>query len=156
MAREEAFGRLRDVGEIREPVREGIATGKSRRRDLADDLGAFWRSVCEGPALRKVTHGPQLRHLADMLLGEPAVGHDFLFLRAAPVGRATGVHCDAPFFTRLTDRVLTFWLALGPVPVTDGPLFVIENSHRFDDLVSAMKGFDLMRDKDGAKGDGRR
>ena len=149
LAREEAFGRLRDVGEIREPVSEGITTGASKRREMIGDLGAFWRSVSEGPALRKVTHGKCLRHLTEMLLGEPAIGQDFLFLRAAPVGRATGIHCDAPFFTRMTDRVLTCWLALGPVPVTDGPLFVIENSHKFEDLISAMKGFDLMRDKDG-------
>ena len=151
LAREEAFGRLRDVGEIREPASEGITTGESKRRDMVGDLGAFWRSVSEGAALRKVTHGKRLRHLAEMLLGEPAIGQDFLFLRAAPVGRATGIHCDAPFFTRMTDRVLTCWLALGPVPVTDGPLFVIENSHKFDDLVSAMKGFDLMRDQEGRK-----
>jgi ectoine hydroxylase-related dioxygenase (phytanoyl-CoA dioxygenase family) len=151
LAREEAFGRLRDVGEIREPASEGITTGESKRRDMVGDLGAFWRSVSEGAALRKVTHGQRLRHLAEMLLGEPAIGQDFLFLRAAPVGRATGIHCDAPFFTRMTDRVLTCWLALGPVPVTDGPLFVIEDSHKFEDLVSAMKGFDLMRDKEGRK-----
>lgn len=150
-AREEAFGRLRDVGEIREPACEGITTGTSKRRDIVGDLGAFWRSVSEGAALRKVTHGKRLRHLAEKLLGEPAIGQDFIFLRAAPVGRATGIHCDAPFFTRMTDRVLTCWLALGPVPVTDGPLFVIENSHRFEDMVSAMKGFDLMRDKEGRK-----
>ncbi len=151
MAREETFRRLLDVGEIREPASEGIVTGKSNRRELAGDLGAFWRSVSEGKALRNVTHGPQLKRIAELLLGEPAIGQDYLFLRAAPVGRATGIHCDAPFFTRTTDRVLTCWLALGPVPVSDGPLFVIENSHKFEDLVSAMKGFDLMRDKDGRK-----
>lgn len=150
-AREETFRRLLDVGEICEPASEGIVTGRSNRRELAADLGAFWRSVSEGRALRRVTHGKQISALADRLLGEPAIGQDYLFLRAAPVGRATGIHCDAPFFTRMTDRVLTFWLALGPVPVSDGPLFVIENSHTFEDLVGAMRGFDLMRDKDGRK-----
>lgn len=148
-AREETFRQLLDVGEIREPASDGIVTGRSKRRELADDLGAFWREVSEGRALRRVTHGKQIEHLAERLLGEPAVGQDYLFLRAAPVGRATGIHCDAPFFTRMTERVLTFWLALGPVPVSDGPLFVIEGSHTFADLVGAMRGFDLMRDRDG-------
>jgi len=150
-AREETFNRLRDVGEIRAPASEGIVTGKSNRRERAGDLGEFWRSVSEGKALRSVTHGQQMQHLAKLLLDEPAIGQDFVFLRVAPVGRATGIHCDAPFFTRMTDRVLTCWLALGPVPVSDGPLFVIEDSHNFDDLVSSMKGFDLVRDKDGRK-----
>lgn len=148
--REEVFGRLAAVGEIRQPVVDGIVTGESRREKV-DDLGAFWRSVCEGPALRRVTHGATLSRLLEGLFGEPARPHDFLFLRAAPVGRATGIHCDAPFFTRMTDRVLTCWLALGPVPVSDGPLFVVERSHRFGDLVEAMRGFDLMRNPEGRK-----
>ena len=63
-AREETFRRLLDMGEIRESVSEGIVTGKSNRRELAGDLGAFWRSVSEGKALRRVTHGRQLKHLA--------------------------------------------------------------------------------------------
>ena len=41
-AREEVFGRLADVGEIRHPPGEGIATGQSRRKELVADLG----SVC--------------------------------------------------------------------------------------------------------------
>ncbi len=60
MAREETFRRLLDVGEIREPASDGIVTGKSCRRELENDLGAFWRSVSEGQALRNVTHGAQL------------------------------------------------------------------------------------------------
>ena len=87
-AREETFSRLPDVDEIRAPASEGIVTGKSNRRKMAEDLGAFWRSVSEGKALRNVTHGRQLKHLAELLLGEPAIGQDYLFLRAAPVGRA--------------------------------------------------------------------
>lgn len=150
-AREEAFQRLLEMGEVREPASEGIVTGHSDRRERVADLGAFWRSVSEGKALRRVTHGNEIKAIAERLLGEPAIGQDYLFLRAAPVGRATGIHCDAPFFTRTTDRVLTFWLALGTVPVSDGPLFVIENSHTFEDLVAGMRGFDLMRDKDGRK-----
>src|SRR5262245_48553265 len=51
-ARHEVFARLAEMGEILPPVDAGIATGTSRRRDLATDLGAFWKSVSEGPALR--------------------------------------------------------------------------------------------------------
>jgi len=64
-AREEVFSRLVDVGEVREPAVDGIATGTSRREELQPDLGAFWKSVCEGPKLRKVTHaGPMLDLMA--------------------------------------------------------------------------------------------
>ena len=55
-ARGEVFERLAEVGEIRQPAIEGIATGESRRRELAADLGDFWQSVNHGPALRFIQH----------------------------------------------------------------------------------------------------
>src|SRR5437879_2280722 len=79
----------------------GIATGRSRRRELHVNLGKFWRSVSEEPALRRLTAGPELAALGAALFGEPARSHDYLFLRCASRGKATGIHCDAPFFTRM-------------------------------------------------------
>ena len=147
-ARREVFERLEAVGEVAPPAVEGIATGASRRREAADDLGAFWRSVSEGPLLRAVTHGPRIRAIVGRILDEPARPHDYMFLRPAPVGRSTGPHCDYPFFTRATERVVTVWTALGPVPLSDGPIVVVEGSHRFDDLVAETRGFDVARDPD--------
>src|SRR5713101_5570123 len=97
-ARREVFTRLAEVNEILPPVEAGIATGTSRRRELAPDLGAFWKSVSEGSALRRVTHGLRLRELASLLFNAPARPHDYLFLRPAPVGNATNLHYDYPFF----------------------------------------------------------
>src|SRR5690242_16572660 len=81
-ARTEVFERLAQVGEIQPPAADGIATGISRRRELAGDLGAFWKSVSEGQALRGVTHGSRPREVASLLFGVPARPHDYLFLRA--------------------------------------------------------------------------
>ena len=39
-ARGEVFERLAEVGEIRKPAINGIATGESRRSELTEDLGA--------------------------------------------------------------------------------------------------------------------
>lgn len=44
-ARREVLARLAEVGEIREPSEDGIATGRSRRAEMHADLGAFWQSV---------------------------------------------------------------------------------------------------------------
>ena len=44
-ARGEVLERLAEVGEIRQPAIEGIATGESRRRERSTDLGEFWRCV---------------------------------------------------------------------------------------------------------------
>ena len=82
-ARREAFTRLEGMGEILPPAEAGVATGASQRWELAADLGAFWKSVSEGPALRRVTHGPRLRELAGLSFDAPARPHDYLFLRPA-------------------------------------------------------------------------
>lgn len=134
-AREEVFGRLVEVDEIKPPAVDGIFTERSQRRELHPDLGGFWQSVNEGPALRRVSHGPELGRVVGNLLGEKARPHDFMFLRVSVVGRATNLHYDRPFFARGSQRICTAWTALGDIPKTDGPLFVVEGSNRFDDLI---------------------
>jgi hypothetical protein len=145
-ARAEVLERLVAVDEIRPPAVEGLPTGRSRRAERVGDLGAFWKSVSEGPALRAVTHGAALRALLARVAGEPVRAHDYLFLRVAPVGRATGLHFDYPFFARTTERVCTAWIPLGDVPVEEGPLAVVEGSHRFADLHRDVRGFDVVYD----------
>lgn len=145
-ARHEIFSRLAEVGEVREPVEAGIASGESRRRLAYPDTGVFWKSVCEGPRLRDVTHGARLVEVQSMLFDEPAVGLDFIALRTAARGRSTGLHFDGPYFTRYHERIHTSWIPLGDVPPMDGPLVVVEGSNRFRDLVDAMRGFDIALD----------
>lgn len=141
-ARREVLLRLAEVGEIAAPVEEGLFTGSSRRRELHPDLGAFWRSVSEGPALRAATHGPELRELLSVLLGEPAVAHDYLFLRVGTPGKATDLHYDMPFFCRGSSRVHTVWMALGEVRLDQGPLMVLEGSQHFEDLLAPARAID--------------
>lgn len=145
-ARCEIFARLAEVGEIQSPPEAGIATGTSRRRELAGDLGALWKSVSEGPALRRVTHGARLRELAALLFDAPARPHDYLFLRPAPVGNATNLHYDFPFFAGGASQMVTCWIPLGEIPVCDGPLVVVEHSHRFADLIEPIRAARLGSD----------
>ena len=145
-ARVEVFQRLAQVGEIAQPAEAGIATGSSRRAELAPDAGRFWKSVSEGENLRALSHGNAISRIMALVLGEAARAQDYLFLRPAAPGRATGLHFDYPFFTREHDRVVTVWMPIGPVPVCDGPLVVVEDSHRLRDLIDPMIGFDISRD----------
>jgi hypothetical protein len=143
-ARQEVLARLAAVDEI--APGSDIFTGRSARRSKEPDLGRFWRSVSEGPKLRAVTHGRDIGRVMEIVAGEAPRAQDFLFLRVGVPGRATGLHFDYPFFTRLHDTVWTVWTSVGDTPVARGPLMVVENSHRFSDLVESVVGFDVVRD----------
>lgn len=134
-AREEVFSRLVEVGEIRSPASAGIATGESQREELVDDLIEFWKSVSEGPVLRKVSHGAQIRALMETVYGEPSLPQDYLWVRPRSVGWSTGFHYDHPFFARGSRNIYTVWIPLGDIPYSDGPLMLVEDSHKFDDLI---------------------
>ena len=142
-ARNMILRRLAAVDEIREPASEAVATGKSRRAEEAPDLGAFWRELSEMPALRELTHGAQLNALMADLLVDAATPFDFVWLRAVPPGRASPLHYDHVYMNRGSQRVLTCWIPLGDIPATDGPLLVVEGSHRFDDLIARFRGHDV-------------
>ncbi|MBV8137607.1 MAG: phytanoyl-CoA dioxygenase family protein [Deltaproteobacteria bacterium] len=138
-ARIEVFERLAQVGEIQAPAAEGIATGASRRRELVGDLGAFWKSVSEGPLLRRVTHGWRLRELVSLVFDASARPHDYLFVRPAPVGNGTDLHYDYPFFAGRASQIVTCWVPLGEIPISDGPLVVVEGSHRLIGAIELMR-----------------
>jgi ectoine hydroxylase-related dioxygenase (phytanoyl-CoA dioxygenase family) len=145
-ARNEVLRRLAEVGEIAEPFEQALATGSSRRAELCADLDAFWRDVCEAPALRAVSHGPALARIAQNLLGEPAKPFDFLWLRTMIEGRASPLHFDHVYMNRGSPRVVTAWVPLGDVPLRSGPLVIVEGSNRFADLIGRYRGVDVDRD----------
>lgn len=150
-ARAEVLEALGGVGEIAEPFETAVASGTSRRAGLHPDPGTFWRRVSEGPALRRVSHGPRLAGLMERLWGEPVAAFDFLWLRAMAPGKASPLHVDHPYMNRGTARLATAWIPLGEVGLGDGPLFMVEGSHRLAELKERFEGLDVDRRPD-AKG----
>ena len=146
-ARAEVFGRLEEVGEVAPPVSDGVATGTSRRDELVPDLGAFWQSICEGPRVRRVTHAGRMLTIMESLLCGTVRPFDFLWLRAMLPGRASAFHYDHVYMNRGTGRLYTVWTPLGPVPMEEGPILVMENSHRWDDVIEQFRGLDVDKDK---------
>ena len=142
-ARREVLTQLAAVGEIDLPAE--TFSGSSRRPVGDPDAGKFLRAVCDGPELRAATGNSRLQNIISSVFGEPARSHDYIFLRVAIAGRGTATHCDSPFFTRTTERVLTCWLGLSELSFEHGGLYVVEGSHRWADHVAAMRGFDLER-----------
>lgn len=137
-ARREVFSRLFTVDEIRAPAIDGIATGRSRRRELTDNLPEFWKSVSEGPAVRRVSHSTVVQETMRTLFGELARPQDYVWVRPRPVGWSTGLHYDHPFFARGSRRVHTVWIPLGNIPVSNGPLVLVEQSHQFSDIIDSI------------------
>jgi hypothetical protein len=144
-ARNEVLGHLYSVAEIADPVEAAIASGNSRRAERHADLGAFWRQVSEGPALRQAVHGRQMQDLMTGLFAGPAKPFDFVWLRTMAAGRASPLHMDHPYMNRGTDRLVTAWIPLGPVPIEEAPLYIIEGSHTFTDLHKIVAGHDVDR-----------
>jgi ectoine hydroxylase-related dioxygenase (phytanoyl-CoA dioxygenase family) len=147
-ARAEVFARLAEVGEVREPSQDGIATGASRRAELHPDLNAFWRSVCEGGKLRDVTHRGALGGVASAIFGAKARPFDMLWLRAMVGGRASHLHFDHVYMNRGSANVVTAWIPLGDVPIEAGPIVFVENAHRDAGLIAQHRGHDVDRDAD--------
>jgi len=146
--RRSVFDTLATTGEIRGAPEEGIYTGSSQRRECIDNLDQFWRDISEDWALRRVTHSRALHEFCDILLEEPSIAHDFVFLRVSNYGRKTLVHSDHGFFTRSTDNVITAWIAFGEIPLQMGPLFILENSHKHPRVQESIRDFDVARDSD--------
>jgi len=146
-ARMEILNRLAAVGEIKEPVHEALTTGTSQRGDLVADLGAFWKSICEGPALRNVAHHGAIVDIMTALLGEPVRHYDFLWLRTMHPGRASAFHFDHVYMNRGTDRLYTVWTPLGDAALDEGPLLLVEGSHQWTDLHDQFRGLDVDKDK---------
>jgi ectoine hydroxylase-related dioxygenase (phytanoyl-CoA dioxygenase family) len=148
-ARMEVLQRLAEVGEINEPVEDGIASGTSCRRDAypaKEDLGGFWRSVSEGPAVRAVINGARITDLMSQLFLEPAAHFTFAWLRAMAKGRASPLHIDHPYMNRGSKRLVTCWTPLCDISLTNGPLYILEGSHRWSDIREEFEGHDVDRD----------
>ncbi|WP_306256862.1 phytanoyl-CoA dioxygenase family protein [Pararhizobium sp. IMCC21322] len=145
-ARNEVLNRLAEVDEIAQPARAGIASGRSTRAEQHDDLGAFWRSVSEGQALRKVINGSRISSVMERLFGEPSAHFSFAWLRAMPAGRASPLHIDHPYMNRGSDRLVTSWTPIGAVAQDEGPLYIIEGSHKWPELRDRFEGLDVDRD----------
>tara|TARA_B100000768_G_scaffold53557_1_gene52064 strand:- start:1024 stop:1926 length:903 start_codon:yes stop_codon:yes gene_type:complete len=148
IARNDIFKRLKSVDELKEPYKDGIASGNSSRDKIHNDRGHFWETVSLSKPLRKVTNGKALENIFSKIFGTPSTGFDFIFLRAVAGGKFTHMHCDAGFFTRLTQKILTCWLVFTEITLDKGPLFVIEGSHKFKAVQEKYNGFDVNIHKD--------
>jgi phytanoyl-CoA dioxygenase PhyH len=134
-AREEILFKFAIVGEIdsiNHPLMDGVLSDESYI--VSVNAIAFTESLRRGVAYTNVVLSPRLLDFFSAFLGGPACSFDFRWPRFMRLGESTGIHCDGPYITRGTRNVWSAWIPLGDVPLSDGPIMLLEHSHLNEQL----------------------
>jgi len=92
------------------------------------------REITHHPAVQPILEGPRLMALFAELFDGPARSFDYKWLRATPPGEFTGVHVDAVYMGRGSQRLLTCWTPFGEVGPELGAITLCVGSHRSPEL----------------------
>ncbi|HEX5414851.1 MAG TPA: phytanoyl-CoA dioxygenase family protein [Chloroflexota bacterium] len=146
-ARQELFAKLDSVGLVdrRHPLIEGIWSGDNSQLGKIDRR-TYARELRAGAALRDVVHRGPVMAFYEGFLGGPVRSLDYIWVRNVRVGSATPVHFDWVYMGRGTRNLFTTWIPMGDVPLTDGPLALLEGSHRIDEIQRTYGSYDVDRD----------
>lgn len=77
-----------------------------------------------------LTRQPALHAIFRAIYGEEAKSLDYSWPRIVSPGRSELPHSDWVYMMRGTRRIYTAWIPLMDLPLSHGPLMVLENSHR--------------------------
>lgn len=147
VAREEILLKFAIAGEIDSinyPVMDGVLSSETWIDKI--NLLAFTESLRKGLAYSRVVQAPVLMEFFERFLGGPARSFDFRWPRLMRVGEATGIHCDGPYISRGTRNLWSAWIPLGDVPIMNGPIMLLEGSHRNAALEESYLSKDADRD----------
>jgi phytanoyl-CoA hydroxylase len=120
--------------EVTDKEYAGLATGYLV--DCCEEGKVFPRKIdavaLRGEVFRSFLLGPNLRECIETLLGEKALPlADSIFMKPPHHGSAKPYHQDNFYFQCYPgDQVITAWIALDDVDVTNGCLRYIDGSHR--------------------------
>ncbi|OGG50104.1 MAG: hypothetical protein A3F84_02650 [Candidatus Handelsmanbacteria bacterium RIFCSPLOWO2_12_FULL_64_10] len=143
-ARRELLTKLNAAGDIdtHYPLDEAVFSGQSTWTP------AMTKDLRTGTAVRALCHEGRIIQFFEGFLGDRVRSFDFIWVRRVRPGGATGCHYDVVYMGRGTHDLYTAWIPVGDVPFSDGPLMVLENSHRLEDLKSTYGRLDVDRDRD--------
>jgi len=143
-ARRELLAKLSAAGDIdtRYPLDEAVFSGRSTWTP------AMTKDLRTGAAIRALCHEGRIIQFFEGFLGDRVRSFDFIWVRRVRPGGATGCHYDVVYMGRGTHDLYTAWIPVGDVPFSEGPLMILENSHRLEDLKSTYGRLDVDRDLD--------
>jgi ectoine hydroxylase-related dioxygenase (phytanoyl-CoA dioxygenase family) len=105
------------------------------------------KSLRTGSALRTLCHTGRIIGFFEQFLAGPVLPYRYIWVRSVRVGAATGVHFDWVYMGRGTPNLYTSWIPIGDVPVSDGPLMILERSHNLPELRTTYGQVDADRDR---------
>lgn len=154
-ARRELLEKMRAVGllDSKAPLMEAIFSGDTSQMATIDRK-AFAKDLRTGPALKALCQTGRMIDFYEQFLGGEVLPLSYIWVRNVRPGAATGCHMDWVYMGRGTRNLYTSWTPLGSVPYSDGPLAILEGSHRWDDLQRTYGAIDVDRDKDNPYGGG--
>lgn len=143
-ARRELLTKLASVGEVdtSRSLDEAVYSGTSNWTP------EFVKDLRTGTALRALCHQGRIIEFYEHFLGGAVRSFDHIWVRRVKPGTATGCHYDVVYMGRGTHRLYTAWIPIGDVPFNLGPLVILENSHRLDELKGTYGQLDVDRDRD--------
>jgi|SRR5581483_11086862 len=146
-ARAELCHKLDSVGLIshRYPITDAIFSGTTEQLSRID-RNAFAKDLRTGAALRAVCVGDRVIGFFEQFLGGKILPYSYIWVRNVRVGAATGVHFDWVYMGRGTRNLYTTWIPMGDVSLMDGPLAILEGSHRIPELQPTYGQLDVDRD----------
>jgi len=97
--------------------------------------------------VRSIALAGRMRAFYERFFDAPPRAFDYVWLRLMAPKQATPPHCDIVYMGRGTHDFCSTWIPLTPVDLDDGPLMVLERSHRVERLREGYARMDV--DKDG-------
>ncbi len=148
-ARAELCAKLDSIGLLDRslPLTESIYSGTNEGITRVDRK-VFAKDLRTGPALRTLLQRGRIVAFYEQFLGGDILPFSYIWVRNVRPGAATGCHYDWVYMGRGTKNLYTTWVPIGDVPFSDGPLAILEGSHRFEELKSTYGAIDVDRDKD--------
>ncbi|MFW5697357.1 MAG: phytanoyl-CoA dioxygenase family protein [Fimbriimonadaceae bacterium] len=94
-------------------------------------------------AVNELLYSSRVMEFFGALFDEPAMHYDYTWLRAMGPGRHTLPHYDNIYMGRGSCRVTTLWSPLVPIEPEIGGLIVLENSHRWREMIDTYGQVDV-------------
>lgn len=128
-------GRLDPSAPVMDAV---IQPDKSLHRPTAD-LKTF-------PPIVGLVESTRIMGFFERYLGGEVFTFDYKWVRLVGTGGGSGLHYDVVYMGRGTQNLYTCWTPIGDVPLEQGPLAILQGSHRFEQVKQTYGRMDVDRD----------